>query len=151
MAQVAASLAVPAQPDAVWDVLSDFATISAWAPDVDHSCLLSDQTEGVGMVRRIQTGRSTLRETVTRWEPGIALAYTITGLPPVIRSLTNEWSLALDGSGTSVTVTTTVDAGPRPPQQAVARVIARKVATATNAMLAGLAEHLTAVQENSQR
>ena len=146
MADVEVSLDMPAQPAAVWAVLADFAAISAWAPDVDHSCLLSDHTEGIGMVRRIQTGRTTLRETVTDWEPGESLRYTITGLPPAIRSFTNEWSLAPTGSGTNVTVTTTVDTGPRPPQQAAARLIARRISKTTTGMLAGLAEHLTTAQ-----
>ena len=73
MATVMKSTTIPASVDAVWAVLADFAAISQWAPNVDHSCLMSDQTEGVGMVRRIQTGRTTVVERVEHWEPGAAL------------------------------------------------------------------------------
>ncbi|MFW2333546.1 SRPBCC family protein, partial [Ilumatobacter sp.] len=34
--------------DEVWAVLSDFGAISSWASNVDHSCLLTDQPDGVG-------------------------------------------------------------------------------------------------------
>ena len=139
-------MSVTASADAVWAVLADFAAISSWASNVDHSCLLSDQTEGVGMVRRIQSGRTTVVETVEHWEPGTALRYAITGLPPVIRSVTNRWSLEAQGDaaagtpiGTLVTLSTEIDAGSRPPQQLVAKIVGHKLGQASDEMLAGLA------------
>jgi hypothetical protein len=128
----------------VWAVLADFAAISAWADFVDHSCLLSEQTDGVGMVRRIQTGRTTVVETVNVWEPGVTLGYAITGLPKVLRSVTNTWRLDAVGESTDVSLTSAVDAGPRPPQQAIAKIVGRKLATSSDAMLAGIAAHLKA-------
>lgn len=146
MTTVVKSTSIPASSGDVWAVLADFATISSWAPNVDHSCLLSEQTEGVGMARRIQTGRTTVVETVEAWDPGVALGYGITGLPPVIRSVVNTWTLESKGDTTSttVTLTTEVDAGPRPPQQGIAKVVGRKLGQASDAMLAGLAAHLLA-------
>lgn len=140
MATVTKSTTVPASVNAVWAVLADFASISAWAPNVDHACLLSEQTDGVGTVRRIQAGRTTVVETVEQWEPGASLRYSITGLPPVIRSVTNTWSLTAGGDATAVTLTTEVDAGPRPPQQGIAKLVGRKLGQASDAMLAGLTE-----------
>ena len=102
MATVMKSATIPASIDAVWAVLADFAAISQWAPNVDHSCLMSDQTEGVGMVRRIQTGRTTIVETV---------------------------------------------AGPRPPQQGIAKAVGRKLGQASDEMLAGLATHFSTSPE----
>lgn len=128
--------------DAVWDVLSDFAAISAWAPNVDHSCLMSTQTEGVGMARRIQTDRSTIVETVEHWEPGATLSYRITGLPPVIKSVTNTWRIGASGDSTMVRLTTDIDTGPKPPQQVIARVVGRRLAAASEQMIAGLTEHV---------
>ncbi len=133
------SITIAASPNEVWTVLAHFATISTWAPNVDHSCLLSDQTEGIGMVRRIQTGRVTVLETVEHWDPGVSLGYAITGLPPVIRSLSNTWRLAVDGAGTTVTLTAAIDAGSRPPRQLVAKIVGRKLGQASEQMLAGLA------------
>jgi hypothetical protein len=133
---------IDAPVGAVWEVLSDFASIGSWAPNVDHSCLMSDQAAGVGTIRRIQTGRTTILETVELWEPGVSLAYRITGLPPVIRSVVNTWRLGSSGDATMVLLTTDVDTGPRPPQQVVAKVVGRRLAAVSEQMLAGLAEHV---------
>lgn len=143
MATVERSGSIAASPDQVWSVLSDFAAISAWAPNVDHSCLMSEQRDGVGMVRRIQIDRVTVVETVETWEPGRTLAYCIGGLPPVIKSVTNTWSItAADDDHVDVRLTTEVDAGPRPPQQLIAKAVGKKLAAASEQMIAGLTIHL---------
>ena len=49
------------------------------------------------------------------------------------------------GGTTAVTLTSAIDAGPRPPQQLVARVAGRVLATASRQMLSGLDEHLREV------
>ncbi len=139
---VVRELRVDASPERVWAVLAHFDAISSWAPNVDHSCLLSDATAGVGMSRRIQTGRTTVVETVTTWEPIAAVGYTISGLPPVIRSITNTWRLRPDGRATTVSLSTEIDAGSRRPQRLVARAVGRKLAQTSDQMLAGLAEHV---------
>ncbi len=147
MSVVERSVTLDAAPSEVWSVLSNFGDISAWAPNVDHSCLLTEQYTDVGTARRIQAKRTTLVETVTEWTapnlhvPGV-LSYTLAGLPKVIRSAANMWRLTPAGAGTAVTLTTTVDAGSRPPQKLVARIVARKLASASDEMLAGLAAHL---------
>ena len=130
----------------VWMALADFDAISRWAPNVDHSCLTTSTAEGVGATRRIQSGRSTVLETVTEWEPERRLAYSITGLPPVIRSVTNTWRLADLGGTTEVTLTSSIDAGPRPPQKVAARVVGRVLAKASREMLDGLDRHVQAQQ-----
>ncbi len=142
MATVERSVTIAATPHEVWSVLSDFGAISAWAPNVDHSCLLSDRTHGMGATRRIQTGRATVVETVDEWEPGSMLSYSITGLPSVIRSAVNTWRLEADADATRVTLTTEVDAGPRPPQQVVARLVGKRFASASDQMTAGLTRHV---------
>jgi carbon monoxide dehydrogenase subunit G len=124
--------------DAVWDVLSDFAAISAWAPNVDHSCLMTEQTDGIGTVRRIQTNRTTIVETTESWEPGVGMSYRITGLPPVIKSATNTWRLGASGDSTMVLLTTDIDTGPKPPQQVIAKAVGRRLAAASEQMIAGL-------------
>ncbi len=126
----------------VWDVLADFGAIGGWAPNVDHSCLTSTETEGPGAVRRIQTGRNTLLERVIEWEPEKRLAYSIEGLPSAIGKVTNSWELADSGKSTNVRLTSTIDAGPRPPQKLVARVVGRVLAKASGQMLQGLDDHL---------
>lgn len=136
----------------VWTVLAAYGDISAWAPGVDHSCLLravgDRQVAGVGLVRRNQVGRLTVLERVTAWEEPEHLGYTIEGLPQVVKRAANDWTLEeLDDGTTLVTVTSTVDCGARPPQELVSRVIAARLATTSKAMLDGLADHLTATGE----
>ena len=148
MIHVSRTTTVDADLTAVWDTLADFGAISRWAPNVDHSCLLvhmpasADETSDLtGVTRRIQTGRTVLVERLTAWSPPARLAYRIEGLPPVLRSVTNEWELApVTGARgrTNVTVTSHVDAGPRPPQQLIARVAAKRLAGASEEMLQGL-------------
>ncbi len=138
---------IAATPEEVWAVLSDFAAISTWAPNVDHSCLLTERATGIGTARRIQAGRTTLVETVTEWTPPTddttaVLSYALTGLPKVVRSVTNTWNLMQDRAGTAVTLTSTIDAGPRPPQKVVARIVGRKLASASVEMIAGLTSHI---------
>ncbi|HEY5336402.1 MAG TPA: SRPBCC family protein [Mycobacteriales bacterium] len=130
---------IHASPEAVWGVLADFASISTWADNVDHSCLLHTGEPGVGMTRRIQAGRTTVVERIVTWEPLATLAYDLEGLPPVVRSARNRWDLTPESGATRVTLTSTVDAGPRPPQQLVARVVGRVLARQSDVMLAGLA------------
>ncbi len=142
MAEIAETTSIARSPDHVWAALADFGGIGRWAPNVDHSCLTTERCEGVGTTRRVQAGRNALLERVVEWEPGARLAYRIEGLPPVVRSVTSTWRLDGAGSATTVTLTSVVDAGPRPPQQLIARVVGRSVAKASREMLAGLRNHL---------
>jgi uncharacterized protein YndB with AHSA1/START domain len=131
-----------APPEAVWAALADLGALARWAPDVDHACLLHDGDLAPGLARRVQVGRATLVEVVEVLEPGRRLTYRIEGLPRVLRAVRNEWVLEPSGAGTEVVLTSTVDAGPRPPQQLIARLVARRLAAASESMLAGLAGHV---------
>ena len=149
MTTIERTATVSASPDEVWSVLADFGSIAAWADNADHSCLLTEQQAGVGMVRRIQAGRVTLVETVITWQPGVELAYDIAGAPKVIRSLVNTWRLSPHEGATRVTLVTDVDAGPRPPQKLIARIAARQLAKASDTMLAGLTAELATRKQPS--
>ena len=142
-AETSRASVVAAPVAAVWALLADFGSLARWVPEVDHSCRLHAGPVGVGTVRRVQVGRTTLLETVTSWSPPSRLSYDITGLPPALRHVANDWRLEEVDHGTEVTVTTTVDAGPRPPQRLVARLVARRMAATSDQMLAGLAAALT--------
>lgn len=143
MTEVFRSRRIAGTPGDVWAVLADFGSISQWAPNVDHSTV-QQEPEGtvdasLGLVRRIQSGRRTLLERVVRWDEPSALAYEIEGLPKVVRSLRNEWTLVPDGeSATTATLTTRIDCGLRPPQQLVARLLGRRLAKESEQLLAGL-------------
>ena len=129
---------VAAPVDAVWDVLARFADISRWASNVSQSNLLTDGPVGPGTVRRVQVGRAALRETITVWEPGRELGYEITGLPAVVTSARNTWTLRADGAGTRVTLTceVTTRGGPL-----VDRLVARQVGKAGDQLTESLGAH----------
>ena len=144
MADVVESIEIARPRDDVWAVLADFGAISVWAPNVDHSCLTTGAGEGVDATRRVQVGRNALLERIVRWEPGEQLAYVLEGLPPVVRSATNTWTLTGSGDSTTATLASSIDTGPRPPQKAVGRVVGRTLGKASRQMLGGLKAHLEA-------
>ncbi|MEZ5165397.1 MAG: SRPBCC family protein [Acidimicrobiales bacterium] len=143
MTEIAATVDVPAAPDVVWSVLAGFGEIATWADTVDHSCLLTAASEGVGASRRVQVGSTVLVEQIIVWEPPRVLAYRIEGLPPVVRAVRNEWRVEPGGAGSLVTLTASVVAGPRPPMRIAARLVAKRLATANESMLAGLRAEAT--------
>lgn len=142
MAEIVEEVSIAQSPDVVWSTLADFGAISRWAPNVDHSCLTTDQADGVGASRRVQVGRNVLLERIVLWEPDSRLAYELDGLPSVVRSATNTWQLAPTGAATIVRLTSDIDAGSRPPQLLVARVLGRVLGKMSRQMLAGLKTHL---------
>lgn len=141
MADITLSRTIAADARAVWDVLADFGSVSSWAGNLDHSCILRTAADGpVGTTRRVQAGRVALVERIVEFEPVTNLAYDIEGLPAQLGQFTGRWSLrpAPDGS-TNVTLTTTVAIGSRRIQRAAERLVARLAARRSEAMLAGLA------------
>lgn len=142
MAEVSESIVIARPRAEVWAVLADFGAIVDWAPNVDHSCLTTAEGEGIGAVRRVQVGRNALLERVVEWTPDEALAYELEGLPPVVRSATNRWSLVGEGGTTTATLTTSIDTGSRPPQRAIGRVVGRTLGKASRQMLDGLKAYM---------
>lgn len=145
MTEVVRRRRIEADPDEVWAALADFGAIARWVDDVDHSCLMTDQIDGIGTTRRIQVGRTTLVERVVEWEPPTVLAYAIEGLPPVLRSVVNRWMIEPNEGATApgnptvtVSLTSTIDAGPRPPQHLVAWAVGRRLGSTSDDLLAGL-------------
>jgi polyketide cyclase/dehydrase/lipid transport protein len=136
---------IAARVQEIWDVLADFGAISSWADNVDHSCILYSGAGGapVGTTRRVQVKRDTLVERITEFDPPHALAYDIEGLPRLLHKVANRWTLAA-GAGDSavVTLTSTVEIGPRPTQELAERVVCRVAVRQSDSMLAGLAKRL---------
>jgi uncharacterized protein YndB with AHSA1/START domain len=135
---------IPAAPHDIWDVLADFGSISSWAGNVDHSCILTHGRDGrpEGTARRIQAGRNTLVETITEFDPTRALSYDIEGLPKRLRNVANRGTLQPTADGTDVTLTSTVEIGSRPNQQLAERALCRVLARQSDVMLAGLAKRM---------
>ena len=144
---------ITAAPQAVWDVLADFGTISSWAGNVDHSCVLEHgpDNSAVGTSRRVQVGRNTLVERIKTFSApdshgpdshgSGSLGYDIEGLPQRLRRLANRWDVRPAGDGrTEVTLTSTVEIGDNLLARAAERVVGRAMAKQADAMLTGLAE-----------
>ncbi|MGO9382430.1 MAG: SRPBCC family protein [Mycobacterium sp.] len=148
MADIHRTRTIAARVGEIWDVLADFGSISAWADNVDHSCILFSGTDGglLGTARRVQVKRDTLVERITEFDPPHALAYDIEGLPSRVRVVSNRWTLAATAAGsaqaTLVTLTSTVEIGSRPSQKLAERVLCRFLARQSDVMLAGLANRL---------
>lgn len=144
--QRARTIAAPLED--IWNVLADFGSLSSWAANVDHSCVLHSGRSGqpVGTARRVQVKRDALVERITEFEPPRALAYDIDGLPGRLRRVANRWTLTQVGGATSpetrVTLTSTVEIGSGPTHKLAERVLCRFLARQSDTMLAGLANRL---------
>lgn len=140
MATTASRATVAAPVETVWEALASFADISRWSRTVAQSSLLTVGPPGPGVTRRVQVGRSALRETVDEWEPGVRIGYRIEGLPAVVRSAHNTWQLAAAGEGTDITLTGAIETRGGP---VVARLVAGRVGRANEELVADLAAHVT--------
>ncbi len=149
MTDIRRSRSIAARPEEVWDVLADFGSISSWAGNVDHSCILYSAADGgaVGTARRVQVKRDALVERITEFDPPHTLAYDIEGLPRRLRRVTNRWTLDAGPAGsTVVSPTSTVEIGSGPAETLAERVLCRFLARRSDAMLAGLANRLEAAR-----
>ncbi len=119
-------------------MLRDFSRIAGWAQEIDHSCALTERREGVGTERRVQVKSNVLLERVTVWEPNEALAYEIVGLPSLVSSVVNEWTLTADRDRTQLALSAHVEPGPRPPMKLAARLLARQMGSVNQRLLRDL-------------
>jgi len=144
VSDISRSRTITAPPQAIWDVLADFGSLSSWADNVDHSCVLNGSPEGapVGTTRRVQVGRNALVERITEFDPPTTLAYDIAGLPARLRKVANRWTLRPAGNLTEVTLTSTVEIGTAPPARLAEQVALRVLAKQSDTLLAGLAHRL---------
>jgi len=143
VADIDRSRTIAADLQAVWDVLADFGSISSWADNIDHSCILVQGDEPVGTTRRVQIGRNALVETITEFDPLRVIAYDVDGLPKRVRRFTNRWSLRVSGKdATIVTLTSTVVIGSGAVNKLAERGARRVLIRQSDIMLADLARRL---------
>ena len=148
MADIQRTRNIAAPPREIWNVLADFGSISSWADNVDHSCILYSGADGgpLGTTRRVQVKRDALVERITEFDAPHALAYDIEGLPSRLRRVTNRWTLEPAAGDSApvvaVTLTSTVEIGAHALQQLAEPALCRFLARQSDAMLAGLANRL---------
>ncbi|WP_319447241.1 MULTISPECIES: SRPBCC family protein [unclassified Mycobacterium] len=144
VADISRTRTIAAPPQAIWDVLADFGSLSSWAARADHSCILNQGPDGgaIDTTRRVQVGRNTVVERIIEFEPPSAIAYAITGLPKQFRHVVNRWTLASSGSATEVTLTSRLEFGSTPVARAAGWVVCRGMAKQSDSLLAALANRM---------
>jgi uncharacterized protein YndB with AHSA1/START domain len=144
VAAISRTRTIPAPPQAIWDVLADFGSLSSWADSADHSCILNQGPDGgaIDTTRRVQVGRNTVVERIIEFEPPSAIAYAITGLPKRFRHVVNRWTLVRSGGATEVTLTSRLKIGSNPVARAAEWVVCRGMAKQSDSLLAGLAQRM---------
>ncbi len=141
LTRVSRSRLIAAPPEEVFATLAAFDQISRWAKNITHASYTTASTEGPGTTRRVQSGRVTLLETVTEWEPPVRLAYSLVGLPKIAGEVINRWELAPAAGDTRATLSSTLDPGRSLAGRLVAAVLARVLSRVADQLLDGLAEH----------
>jgi uncharacterized protein YndB with AHSA1/START domain len=143
MADISRSRTITAPPQAIWDVLADFGSLSSWADDVDHSSILRHGEHGpLATTRRVQMGRNTFVEQIIDFDPPATLAYGISGLPARVHTAVNRWTLTPRNAATVVTLTSTIGIDAGPLSRPVEKVACRGMARQSDRLLAGLANRL---------
>ncbi len=109
MSQVAGQVYIAASPERVWEVLANLSEISRWSPTVAHSRPTAEPWTGVGAGRHLDLAGGprvdrSIEDRVLEWDEGRRYLLDSSGMR-VMKYVRNEWSVAPDGEGSSVTVT----------------------------------------------
>jgi uncharacterized protein YndB with AHSA1/START domain len=92
-----------APPEAVWPLLADSATWPEWGPWDEHSLDRegAPAPHGIGALRTLTTGRVSVKEEITAFEPPRLLAYRLlSGLP--VKDYKAEVMLSAEEGGTKI-------------------------------------------------
>lgn len=106
---------------AIWGVLSQLNHLAAWAPGIESSSIVTEATEGVGVVRRVQnTQFGEIDQEMKTWEPDQSLSYVTKGSGPFAATYTSYDIEASEGEHTKVTAELSFDLHPgtMPPDKA---------------------------------
>ncbi|HWE66029.1 MAG TPA: SRPBCC family protein [Acidimicrobiales bacterium] len=105
---------VPAPPDQVFGLMADIGGWSKWCGGMRKVRLDLDQgpASGVGAVRTVWVGTTRVQERFIVWEPGQRMTFVMTSMNvPGLVAMVEDYALAPEGTGTSVTVTIGVQGG----------------------------------------
>jgi hypothetical protein len=90
----------------LWHVLGDFGTEHRWTKSLDH-CERDTDIVDAGTIRtcklpRALMGRTTVREELTKYEPGRVLAYRLEGPAGPFSSAASRWSTSPGSDGGTI-------------------------------------------------
>lgn len=137
--------------DRAWERLAQLDAIAQWAPDVEHSSMLTEQRDGVGAARRIQAGRVTLVETITEWQAPsgdetAGMAYVLEGLPPMVGTVINRWELRSVPFGvgtlpqTDITLTCSIQPTAKRIGRPLSRIMSRVMSKTLRSLIDGFCD-----------
>ncbi len=112
MRNLTEQIGIQASPQAVWEVLEDFGSVSEWAPYMRRSSLIGNQQTGVGASRfmRHSWGFS-FEETVTEWTDDSGFSFDVHRAPFPMKDVHETWVTGQERDLS--TVTTRVNYGMR--------------------------------------
>lgn len=109
--QITESITINAPVAKVWEELAKLDQVQNFITSVTRSVYATDQKSGVGAQRTCDiTGIGTILETIVDWKEGERLAYTIEGMPAIVKSALSQWSVNPVGTNkTTLTVVSTIE------------------------------------------
>ncbi|MDQ6714956.1 MAG: SRPBCC family protein [Actinomycetota bacterium] len=109
------SIVIAAAPGAVLDVIADFPSYPKWATEVKRTSVLSEEGDGWADQVEFVLDAGVIKDTYTldyEWEvtkSGTGVVSWSLVKATVLKAMNGSYTLAKDGSGTSVTYRLTVD------------------------------------------
>lgn len=127
----------------VWDTLADLEGVSRWNPVIDRAECLAAARQGIGARRRCWMAPSgSMTETVTEWEPGRRIAFTVDEASP-LRSGIGRFQLDDAEEGTRLTASFDYEVRFGPLGPVIDRlVVHRQLAAGWRLAMDGLRHHV---------
>ena len=109
--QITEIIEINAPVQTVWEEIAKLDQVQHYVTSVTRSQYSSEARTGIGAQRTCDVqGFGTLVETIVDWRDGERLAYTVDGMPSIIKNAKSEWRVrAKNPSQTTVTVTSTME------------------------------------------
>jgi len=100
MTQVTAKRTIDAPAETVWAVLADYENIHIFHPGVEDSCLIGEQKNGLGAVRRCDfKGGGSVEEKIIDWVEGERYTVELSKIDMPLKSASATLSVVPDGAG----------------------------------------------------
>ncbi|HEX3794985.1 MAG TPA: SRPBCC family protein [Acidimicrobiales bacterium] len=140
--QVIDTVDLAAPPDRVFEVLADTGGWAAWYKGM-RKVRIDGAASGVGALRTVWVGATSVQERFVVWEPGQRMTFVITAMNvPGLRSMVEDWVLTPGATAGTTRLTTTIGVEAKAPLRSVPKLVQKLMASATKGS-AGLASQFT--------